>query len=456
MDDVLARFADFATQLSYRDLPCAVVNASKERLLDTLACAISAHRSEAAEIGRSLAGSAASRTIGGRILGSPEIVAADTAAFATTCLIRDLDLNDDYPGGHPSDALGAVLAVAPTVEASGEQLLTAVVVTYETIIALLRRVPLRDLGWDQSIAISIGAAAGLANLLRLSHEVTRHAISITTVANTALRATRAGQLSMWKGAATAYAVRNAVFAVQLASAGMTGPEAPFTGRHGFAEMVSGPLELPVLGGTESNYRIPDVYTKWWPVAYSLQAVVWAGIELRKQVSPEQLASIEVHTYAFSVSESGSEPAKWDPKTRETADHSIPYVFVRSFLHGTIDHEAFVPESYLDPSIRPLMSMVSVHADEESSRRSAGTSSSCECVPKTIQASRHEVEIINPLGHEKNPVSATQMAARFEGLCAPVLGVARTASALKQWSDIRSATNVKGAFDALNLEKMAKR
>lgn len=450
MDKVLNELADFSSRLSYGDLAPAVVDASKQRLLDSLACAISAHQSEAAKIGRLLAGPAASGTIGGRILGWPEIVAADSAAFTTTCLIRDLDLNDDYPGGHPSDCLGALLAVAPTVAATGEQLVTAVVVAYETIIALLRRVPLRDLGWDQSIAISIGAAAGLANLLGLSHEVARHAISITTVANPALRATRAGQLSMWKGAATAYAVRNAVYAVQLASKGMTGPEAPFTGRHGFSEMI-GPLELPALGGAASNYRIPDVYTKWWPVAYSLQALVWAGVELRKKVSADQLASIEVHTYAFSIRESGSEPAKWDPQTRETADHSIPYVLVKSFLDGTIDHEAFTPEAYLDPSLRPLMSMVSVHADDGIEEKIRRNIVELRLLAKDHSGKSYEVEIINPLGHEKNPVSATQMAERFEALCAPVLGAPRAAAALKQWSEIHAAANVKSAFDALDLQ-----
>lgn len=454
MDVVLNRFADFASSLSFDDLPARVVDASKQRLLDALGCAISAHQSEAARIGRALTGPAANSTVGGRILGLPEIVAADGAAFVTTCLIRDLDLNDDYPGGHPSDSLGALLAVAPTVAVTGEQLVTAVVVAYETIIALLRRVPLRDLGWDQSIAIGIGAAAGLSNLLGLTPEVTRHAISITTVANPALRATRAGQLSMWKGAATAYAVRNAVYAVQLASKGMTGPEAPFTGRHGFAEMVFGPLEPLTLGGADDNYRIPDVYTKWWPVAYSLQAVVWAGIELRKQISPDQIASIEVHTYAFSVSESGSEPAKWDPQTRETADHSIPYVLVRSFLHGTIDHEAFAPESYLDPSIRPLMGMVSVHVDAGIEERIRRNIVELRLHAKDHAGKSYQVEIINPLGHEKNPVSATQMAARFETLCAPVLGAQRTAAALEQWSNIPAAIDVKAAFDALGLPQSA--
>jgi 2-methylcitrate dehydratase len=92
VDEILTRFVDFSGKLTYRDLPSTVVSASKDRLLDSLGCAISAHQSKAARIGRLLASPAASKTIGGRILGSRKVVAADAAAFATTCMIRDLAL----------------------------------------------------------------------------------------------------------------------------------------------------------------------------------------------------------------------------------------------------------------------------------------------------------------------------------------------------------------------------
>ena len=120
-----------------------------------------------------------------------------------------------------------------------------------------------------------------------------------------------------------------------AAAGMTGPEAPFTGRHGLVELISGPIEL------------------------------------RKQVSPDHLAGVEVQTYWSAWHESGSEPAKWDPTTRETADHSLPHILAWTLRHGVIDHRAFVPESYRDPSIRPLIISYQLTVDkfgEESQRK----------------------------------------------------------------------------------------
>src|SRR5688500_18506689 len=200
LDSILESFADFASRLTYRDLPPNAVKASKERLLDTLGCALGAFDCDTANVGRSLAGPAAPKALAGRIVGSNDLAAADAAAFVNSCMIRDLDFNDTYPGGHPSDSLGAVFAVAPQINTSGERLITAAVVAYEIFIRIQMKAQLREKGWDQGFGISVGAAGGLANLMGLSREVAKHAIAITAVANMQMRASRAGQLAMWQGA----------------------------------------------------------------------------------------------------------------------------------------------------------------------------------------------------------------------------------------------------------------
>ena len=447
MDPILNGFATFASTLSYRDLPSSVVTASKERLLDSIGCALGAYDCDTAEVGRKLAGPAAHQALAGRMLGSSELAAADAAAFVNSCMIRNLDFNDTYPGGHPSDGLGSLFAVAPQIGASGKQLITATVVAYEIFIRLQMKAQLRERGWDQGFGISVGAAAGLANLMGLSREVTQHAIAITAVANMPMRASRAGQLSMWKGAATAYAVRNAVFGVQLAAAGMTGPEAPFTGRHGLTDLISGPIELPPFGTAPGDFFISRAKIKYWPVVYNMQALVWAAIELRKQVSVEEIASVDVDTYWSAWHESGSEPAKWDPRTRETADHSLPYILAWTLRHGVIDHRAFLPESYLDPSVRPFMDRVTVRINDEFEKDFP------QIVRMRVTATdhsgkSHQAYIVNPLGHEDNPVSAAELAAKVMRLCEPRLGEARAASALGQWQNIDALADVKPAFDAI--------
>ncbi len=446
MDEILNSFAEFASTLSYRDLPANAVKAGKERLLDALGCALGAYGCETAQLGRSLAGPAARPELAGRMLGSKDLAAADAAAFVNSCMIRDLDFNDTYPGGHPSDALGAHFAVAPQIGASGERLIAAAVVAYEIFIRIQMKAQLREKGWDQGFGISVGAAAGLANLMGLTRDVAQHAIAITAVANMPMRASRAGQLSMWKGAATAYAVRNAVFGVQLAAGGMTGPEAPFTGRHGLTDLISGPIELPPFGTTPENFFIPRAKIKFWPVVYNMQALVWAAIELRKQVAVEDIESIDVETYWSAWHESGSEPAKWDPTTRETADHSLPYILAWTLRHGLIDHDAFVPEAYLDPSIRPLMNRVTVRIDD-AFEKDFPRVVHMRMTAKDRAGKTYQAYVVNPLGHEDNPVSAAELATKFLRLAEPRLGRNRAASALELWQNIEKAANVKPAFDA---------
>ena len=113
LDNILESFAEFAAELSFNDLPANAIKAGKERLLDSIGCAINAYNCDTAQIGLSLAGRAPREEVSGRILASTQVVAADAAAFINSCMIRNLDFNDTYPGGHPSDSLGALFAVAP-------------------------------------------------------------------------------------------------------------------------------------------------------------------------------------------------------------------------------------------------------------------------------------------------------------------------------------------------------
>jgi 2-methylcitrate dehydratase len=451
MDPILNSLTTFATTLAYRDLPGSIVTAARQRLTDALGCAVGSYDSESAVIARALAGPAASGTVAGRIIGSKFSAAADAAGFANTCMIRNMDFNDTVlPGGHPSDCAGALFAVAPQIGASGEQLITATVVAYEIFIRLQRSAKLRERGWDQGFGVGVSTAAALANLMGLQREAARNAIAITTVANVPMRNTRAGQLSMWKGVATAYAVRNAVFGVQLASRGMSGPEAPFTGRHGLVELISGPIELAPFGTSPEHFYFLKAKIKYWPVAHAMQSAIWAGIELRRKVSADQLVGIDVQTSWHAWHESGSEPAKWDPQTKETADHSLPYILAWTLLHGDFTDRAFLPQSYLDPSIRPLMRIITARVDDAIEKD----------MPRIVRmrvtavdraGKSYEVEIVNPPGHEDNPLSPSDLAAKFTRLCEPRLGAQRTAAALDHWQYIESATDLNRAFDAVVME-----
>jgi 2-methylcitrate dehydratase len=168
VDEMTREIADFAAPLRFAALPDAVVEAASRYLLDSLACAIAAYHCVPAQIGRRLAEGTAPRRYAGRILGMGERASAETAAFTNTAMIRHYDWNDQYPGGHPSDCLGAFLAIAEAAGADGRDLVAALAVAYELFIRLNDATRLRLKGWDQGLVIGICTAAGVGHLLRLA------------------------------------------------------------------------------------------------------------------------------------------------------------------------------------------------------------------------------------------------------------------------------------------------
>src|SRR5918999_101887 len=280
MDALTREIANFASRLSYEQLPAEVMSAARRFMVDTLACAVTARDCESVWVGLRLAEGALPVRYPGRIICHAQKSGAESATFINTAMIRNLDFNDQYPGGHPSDCMGAFLAIAEATNTNGRRLISALVVAYELFVRLSDATGLRYKGWDQGFAIGIATAAGVGHLLRLPPEQLAEAIAIITVANIPMRNTRAGELSLWKGAATSFATRNGIFAALLAAEGMTGPDRPFEGKHGLWDLITGPFELEPLPTDAGPYRTPDVQLKAWPVEYNAQLPVWAALELR--------------------------------------------------------------------------------------------------------------------------------------------------------------------------------
>jgi MmgE/PrpD N-terminal domain len=188
----------------------------------------------------------------------------ESAAFINTSMIRNFDFNDRYPGGHPSDCLGALLAIAGAMDIDGERFLASMIVAYEIFARLSDATALSRRGWDQGYAIGIATGAGVCNLLNIAPAATAHAVGIVAASNLPLRVTRSGELTPWKNAATAYATRNGVFAALLAAEGMSGPSNAFEGCNGLFEKVTGPFELAPLPNRVGAHLTPRVQLKYWP------------------------------------------------------------------------------------------------------------------------------------------------------------------------------------------------
>jgi len=453
MDSITAKLTEYAASATFDELTAAAVHAAVQRLIDSLGCGVGAYDCEPAQIGRKLASGQSPGRYSGRVLCFGDQLPAEAATFINSAMIRNFDFNDRYPGGHPSDCLGALLALAGAVKIDGKHFLAAMTVVYEIFARLSDATMLSRRGWDQGYAVGIATAAGVAHLLQLSADATARAVGIAATSNLPLRVTRSGELTSWKNVATAYAARNGVFAALLAAEGMSGPLNAFQGRNGLWENVTGPFELAPFPNRGGAYLTPRVQLKYWPIETNGQPAVWAALELRSKVKQSDLKEIEVFTSKFTWFEIGSEPEKWDPKTRETADHSLPYIFARALVDGPIRVSSFSDEAVRDPTLRPLMAKIKVIPDDAvEALLPAKTLIRVEAT--AIGGARHSVEIINPLGHPDNPMQDRDIEEKFLALAEPVLGKARCRAALDRWWRIQEADDVSALIRLVDIKKTA--
>jgi len=454
MDATTEFLSDYACRLTYEDLSPEAVHQVKRTLIDTLGCGAGAFDSEPASIARRVASRGQGKPPA-RILGTTETTSTDLAAFANTVLVRYLDCNDTYAArgtGHPSDMIPAVLAVADGHRADGRAAITAIVVAYEAFCRLADTVPLK--GWDQGMFVAIGAACGAGKILGLDRVEVGNAISIAITSGVPLGVTRIGELSMWKGCATAAAVRTGVFSAWLAAEGMTGPGAAFEGRDGLWQHLG--VEAPKwarFGGRGEPFRITGTSFKAYPSVIHTQGPIGLVLQLRQQVAPDQIESVRVATYGEAVRRTAAEAEKWDPATRETADHSIPYLVAAALADGGVTPATFVPTRIQDPALRPLIKKLEVVEEPEFTRRYPAES--CTRIEVTTTDGRRvTTETSHPKGHNRNPLTDGEVEEKFRGLASGALRAKGCDRVLAAVRDLDKAPTLDGLFESLVISRSA--
>lgn len=362
------RIAAYACTLDSAALPETVVACVRQRFLDSLACVLGACDAAPVLAAKSLAirmPAPQSTLFGTELRTTP-----DLAAFANGVMVRFLDYNDGYMGrepGHPSDNIPACLAVAEAEGAPAAEFVAAIVLAYEIQMRLQDAASLNKRGWDQACYVLVATAAAASRLMGLDIGRTTQAINLALNGHIAMRQVRSGALSDWKGCSAANAARNAVFAAQLARAGMTGPAPIFEGKMGVFAQVTGPFELDIDAfGSPSNgdYMILRSLTKTFPTNGELHTAIWAAIELRNRIGDTRaIDSIRIATSEFNLRVLADE-AKWRPETRETADHSLPYNVARALLDGDITLASYTPEAIRAPEVQALMARTTVVEDPD--------------------------------------------------------------------------------------------
>lgn len=428
--------------LKFEDLPDAVVHEVKRRLIDSIACALGAYGAmpvkAALSVAPSIKDGPSSAIIGGGVT-SPEY-----AAFVNGILIRYLDFNDTYLSkepAHPSDNIAPALATAEAAGRNGKELIAAIVAAYELQCRLCDAASLRARGWDHVTYGSFSATLAASMLLGLTKEETVHALGIAGTTSPALRQTRTGELSMWKGAAFAHASKEAVFSAMLARNGMTGPSPIFEGEFGFMKLVSGPFELPLLArGRGDRFKILDTYIKYYPVEYHAQSAVGAAIEIYNEMEEgDTIEAVEVKTFraAYEII-SGAE--KLRPRTRETADHSLPFIVAATLIGGAVTLGTFA-ERLNDECILALSAKVKVTVDDSLDRLYP------EAVPNRVEVKlssgrRLSKEVIYPKGHPKDALTDREVEDKFRALSGWLFSGERMEQAIDAIWNIEKASDMR--------------
>jgi 2-methylcitrate dehydratase len=456
-DRITRLLAGYASGVVAGDLPEQTAHEVKRRILDSIGVAVACLDGDAPAAARAYAEVLPDRN-GATIWGSQPRANPEVAGFANGVAVRYLDFNDTYLSKeplHPSDAIAPLMALAEWRDRPANELLAAIATAYEVSVTLCDAASLRTHGWDHVNYIGIGVACAAGQLLRLPVEGVEHAVSIAAVPHAAMRETRAGELSMWKGAAAANAARNAVFATLLAEKGMTGPARPFEGEMAFArQLLDGEgFDQEVLSRLEAEApprRILDTHIKFWPVEYHAQSAVDAALQFPEAFlrDADRIKSIEIDTFDAAYQIIAKDPEKWDPKTRETADHSLQYIVVAALLDGEVTSRTFDPERFRDPRIRDILrERVTVREDPEFS---AGYP---EGIPNritvtTTDGNREVREVRHPRGHARNPMTDEELVAKYQRNVEGRLDAERVASVERLVWDVGQEESLQALARAL--------
>lgn len=309
------------------------------------------------------------------------------AAWANGVAVRELDYHDTFLAAdysHPGDNIPPILAVAQHTGRNGRDLVRGIATGYEIQIDLVKAICLHEHKIDHVAHLGPSAAAGIGTLLGLDAETIFQAIGQALHTTTATRQSRKGEISSWKAYAPAFAGKMAVEAVDRAMRGETSPTPIYEGEDGvIAWMLDGPdarYTVPLPAHGEAKTAILDSYTKEHSAEYQAQA--WIDLarklghdhpELTDAAGEETIEHIVIYTSHhthYVIGSGANDPQKYDPSaSRETLDHSIPYIFAVALQDGEWHHErSYSPERANRPDTVALWKKVTTEEDAEWTRR----------------------------------------------------------------------------------------
>jgi 2-methylcitrate dehydratase len=427
MSTVTRTVAEWAAATTYDQVPEAVIRETKRFLMDSVGCALGgAQQHDVHLAGRVL------REIAGQgpctVLVTGERMDPVSASLLNALMIRVMDYNDIYwkqDPSHPSDLIPAAMATAERAGGSGRDLLLGIAIAYEMEQRLCEvSFPgVRELGWHHATLTAAAAPIAAGRMLGLNADAIQHAIGISASRHCTTGSVTAGKLTMMKNTVDPLATQSGVLAALLAEQGYTGPEHVLDGKEGFSHVFSSDWKFDILtDGLGESWRILQCGMKFFPTEALTHAPISATLDLvtENDLAPDDVTTVTIYSLARAA-DILADPSKYDPRSKETADHSLPYVIAAAVADRQVTPLQFTDAKIMDPTIRAQLNKVKVVADPEIEAAFPALQK-VRVVIETSDGRRFEKRLDYPKGDPRNPLTDAEihgkLAALATGIASP--------------------------------------
>jgi 2-methylcitrate dehydratase len=448
-ETITAAMSRWAAQLEYDQIGDKAVHEARRYLLDSLGCALGGYRQEdalhAMAVLDEIAGSGPAT-----ILGSGRKTDVVSASLANALMVRAMDYNDIYwqqDPSHPSDIIPAAIACAERQKSDGKELIVGIILGHEFEMRLCEAAfpGIRERGWHHATLTAFVSPIVAGRMLRLDWEKIQHAIGISASHHATLGAVTAGKLTMMKNTVDPMATQAGVMAALLAEQGYSGPEHVIDGKEGLVHCMGPEWKLEVLtDGLGDSWRIERCGMKAYPTEALTHAPISAvlRIVLEHDLAPDEIETVHIRSLARAA-DILADPSKYDPRSKETADHSLPYVIAAAIVDRQVTPAQFEMDKIMDPKIRGQLNKVEVVADPDIEAVFPELQRVNVSI-RTTDEREFKEQLDYPKGDPRNPLTDQEIEEKFDALAAPVLsadGRARLKDAVWSLEKLESVSHL---------------
>ncbi len=430
MTSLSHQMAEFALNLKYEDIPPDAIHEAKRFLLDSMGCALAAVQNEDMQamyrFTEKLGGTPEATVIGTGLRTN-----APNAALMNCLLTRALDYNDIYweqDPSHPSDIIGAALAAAEANNKSGRAALVAIMIAYELEMRWCHAAEpgVREVGWHHATLTQFVSPLVAGRMYDLDIDQMVAATGISGSSHFTLGGVVAGHLTNMKNTADPLASQAGVIAAMMAREGYEGPVEVIEGKEGLIEVLNNVEWRPdwLLKGLGDEFMITQCSYKAFPTEALTHQPISAALQVCREhnLVAEDIAEILVETTTRGA-DILSDPSKFAPKTKETADHSLPYVIAAAVADGNVLPDSFTDEKLKDPRIWDLLGKIKVVADPEIDALFPGVKRTRVSIT-TLGGNTHTAQVDHAKGSPQNPMSDEEIIAKFRANADDVVSAKR--------------------------------